>query len=61
MLLQALHLITDDDIRISPAGYLQWLYDIKVIVDLISLLGFSEYIIHPSFQVKLQLWKYIKI
>ena len=61
MLLQALHLITDDDIRIPPAGYLQWLYVIKVIVDLLALLGFSEYIIHPSVQVKLQLWKYIKI
>ena len=61
MLLQALHLITDEDIRIPSAGYLQWLYVIKVIVDLLALLGFSEYIIHPSVQVKLQLWKYIKI
>ena len=60
MLLQALHLITDDDIRIPPAVYLQWLYVIKVIVDLSALLGFSEYIIHPSIQVKLQLWKHIK-
>ena len=61
MLLQALHLITDDDVRIPPAGYLQWLYAVKVIIDLLALLGFSEYIIHPSIQVKLQLWKYIKI
>ena len=60
MLLQALHLITDDDIRIPPAGYLQWLYAIKVIIDLLALLRFSEYIIHPSIQVKLELWKYIK-
>ena len=61
MILQALHLVTDEDIRIPPAGYLQWLYVIKVIVDLLALLGFSEYIIHPSVQVKLQLWKFIKI
>ena len=61
MLLQALHLVTEDEIHIPPDGYLQWLYVIKVIVDLIALLGFSEYIIHPSVQVKLQLWKYIKI
>lgn len=61
MLLQALHLVTDDEIRIPPAVYLQWLYAIKVIVDLLALLGFSEYIIHPSVQVRLQLWKYIKI
>ena len=60
MILQALHLITDDDIRIPPAGYLQWLYMIKAIVDLSALLNFSDYIIHPSVQVKLQLWKFIK-
>ena len=61
MLLQALHLITDDDIRIPPANFLQWLYVIKVIVDMLSLLKFSDYIIHPSIQVKLQLWKYSKV
>ena len=60
MILQALHLITDDDIRIPPAGYLQWLYMLKVIVDLSALLCFSDYIIHPSIQVKIQLWKYVK-
>ena len=61
MILQALHLVTDDDIRIPPAIYLQWLYMLKVIVDLSSLLCFSDYIIHPSIQVKLQLWKFVKI
>ena len=61
MILQALHLVTDDDIRIPPAVYLQWLYMLKVIVDLYSLLSFSDYIIHPSIQVKLQLWKFVKI
>lgn len=61
MILQALHLVTDDDIRIPPAVYLQWLYMLKVIVDLSSLFSFSDYIIHPSIQVKLQLWKYVKI
>lgn len=61
MILQALHLVTDDDIRIPPAGYLQWLYMIKIIVDLSALLCFSDYIIHPSIQVKLQLWKYVKV
>ena len=48
MILQALHLVTDDDIRIPPAVYLQWLYMLKVIVDLYSLLCFSDYIIHPG-------------
>ena len=61
MILQALHLVTDDDIRIPPAVYLQWLYMLKVIVDLSALLCFSDYIIHPSIQVKLQLWKFVKI
>ena len=61
MILQALHLVTDDDIRIPPAVYLQWLYMLKVIIDLSALLCFSDYIIHPSIQVKLQLWKYIKV
>ena len=61
MILQALHLITDDDIRIPPAVYLQWLYMLKVIIDLSALLCFSDYIIHPSIQVKLQLWKFVKI
>ena len=61
MILQALHLVTDDDIRIPPAAYLQWLYMLKVIIDLSALLCFSDYIIHPSIQVKLQLWKYIKV
>jgi Co/Zn/Cd efflux system component len=61
MLLQALHLITDEEDREPPSGLLQWLYVTKVIVDLLALLGFSEYIIHPSIQVKLQLWKYIKM
>ena len=61
MLLQALHLITDDDVRIPPANYLQWLYVIKVIVDMLALLKFSDYIIHPSIQVKLELWKYSKM
>jgi Co/Zn/Cd efflux system component len=61
MILQALHLVTDDDIRIPPAVYLQWLYMLKVIVDLSSLLSFSDFIIHPSIQVKLQLWKFVKI
>jgi Co/Zn/Cd efflux system component len=61
MILQALHLVTDDDIRIPPAIYLQWLYMLKVIVDLSSLLSFSDFIIHPSIQVKLQLWKFVKI
>lgn len=61
MLLQALHLITDEEEREPPSGLLQWLYVTKVIVDLLALLGFSEYIIHPSIQVKLQLWKYIKM
>ena len=60
MILQALHLVTDDDIRIPPAGYLQWLYMLKVIVDLAALLSFSDYIIHPSLQVRIQLWKYVK-
>ena len=61
MILQALHLVTDDDIRIPPAVYLQWLYMLKVIIDLSALLCFSDYIIHPSIQVKLQLWKFVKI
>ena len=61
MLLQALHLVTEEEDRIPSSLYLQWLYVIKVIVDLLALLGFSEYIIHPSVQVKLQLWKYIKV
>ena len=61
MLLQALHLVTEEEVRVPSATYLQWLYVIKVIVDLLALLGFSEYIIHPSVQVKLQLWKYIKV
>ena len=61
MILQALHLVTYDDIRIPPAAYLQWLYMLKVIIDLSALLCFSDYIIHPSIQVKLQLWKYIKV
>ena len=61
MILQALHLVTDDDIRIPSAVYLQWLYMLKVIIDLSALLCFSDYIIHPSIQVKLQLWKFVKI
>ena len=61
MIIQALHLVTDDDIRIPPAVYLQWLYMLKVIIDLSALLCFSDYIIHPSIQVKLQLWKFVKI
>ena len=61
MILQALHLITDDDIRIPPAAYLQWLYMLKIIVDLSALLCFSDFILHPSLQVRIQLWKYIKI
>ena len=61
MILQALHLVTDDDIRIPPAAYLQWLYMLKIIVDLSALLCFSDYILHPSLQVRIQLWKYIKI
>ena len=40
MILQALHLITDDDIRIPPAVYLQWLYMLKVIIDLVK--GFID-------------------
>lgn len=60
MLLQALHLVTDDEERIPPINYLTWLYVIKTIFDMLALLRFSDFIIHPSIQVKLQLWKFTK-
>ena len=61
MLLHALHLVVDEDVHIPSAGYLQSLNVIKVIVDLLAILGFSKFIIHPSLQIKFQIWKYIKI
>ena len=66
MLLESLHLITeshehfDSDDDSENIFFLQWVHIIKIIVDLISLLFFSDYILHPEIQIKLLLFKYCK-
>ena len=60
MLLQSLHFLTEEHVLIPPKTFLEWLYIIKVIVDMISLFIFSDYILHPELQIKLYLWKFSK-
>ena len=60
MLLQALHLITEDNIKIPPIKFLEWLSVLKVIINMIALFIFSDYILHPELQIKLYLWKFSK-
>ena len=60
MLLQGLHFLTEDHVMIPPITFLEWLYIIKVIFDMIALFIFSDYILHPELQIKLYLWKFSK-
>lgn len=60
MLLQSLHLITEDEDLDLPITFFKWLYVIKAIIDITALMYLSDYITHPMFQVKLFLWKKIK-
>ena len=60
MLLQSLHFLTEEHVLIPPKTFLEWLYIIKVIVDMISLFIFSDYILHPELQIKIYLWKFFK-
>ena len=60
MLLQSLHFLTEEHVLIPPKIFLEWLYIIKVIVDMISLFIFSDYILHPELQIKIYLWKFFK-
>ena len=60
MCLQSLHLLTEEHEIIPPVNFFKWFYVLKVIVDLIALMPFSDYILHPSIHVKLFLWKICK-
>ena len=48
MCLQSLHLITEDHMHHVPISFFNFIYVIKVIVDIIALMPFSDYILHPS-------------
>ena len=60
MCLQSLHLITEDHMHHVPISFFNFIYVIKVIVDIIALMPFSDYILHPSIQIKINLWKICK-
>lgn len=60
MCLQSLHLITEDHLHYIPIKFFNFIYVIKVIVDIASLMPFSDNILHPSIQIKLYLWKVCK-
>ena len=56
MLLQGLHFLTEDHVMIPPITFLEWLYIIKVIFDMIALFIFSDYILHPELQIKIYIY-----
>lgn len=60
MCLQALHLITEEHEIDPPIKFLRFLYVIKIIISICSIMPLSDYILHPSLQIKLFLWKKYK-
>jgi Co/Zn/Cd efflux system component len=67
MCLQALHIITetdDGDIaahnhdeEAATIDFFKNFFIVKVILDVVGILTFSDYLLHPSIQIKLLLWK----
>lgn len=62
MCLQALHLVTesnehDEEQDESVVKFLKNFFVVKAILNVIALMIFSDYILHPSIQIKLLMWK----
>jgi Co/Zn/Cd efflux system component len=73
MVLQALHMVTEPDENHDDSSahshqpinqeeqdtisFFKNFFIVKVIIDVIGVLVFSDYIVHPSVQIKLLLWK----
>lgn len=71
MCLQALHIVTETDDGDTTAHshhgsieeeeetikFFNYFYIFKIVVDAVIILNLSDYILHPSIQIKLLLWK----
>lgn len=66
MCLEALHVITEpeedthhqvENEEKDTIAFLKNFFVVKVILDVVGVLVFSDYIVHPSIQIKLHLWK----
>jgi len=65
MFLQALHMITEDDHHeaeinneeVETISFFKNFFILKVIINVVGVLVFSDYIVHPSVQIKLLIWK----
>lgn len=72
MCVEALHLVTEETVHIEDEKhfheeelntilFFKNFYVVKVIIDVIGILVFSDYILHPAMQIKLHLWKKSRI
>jgi Co/Zn/Cd efflux system component len=71
MCLQALHIVTEtddgdmpehshnghDDDEAGTIKFFNYFFIFKIVVDAVIILNLSDYILHPSIQIKLLLWK----
>ena len=60
MILQSLHIITEEHEHLVPIKFTKFFYIFKSIINIISLMILSDYILHPSIQIRLSLWKICK-
>jgi Co/Zn/Cd efflux system component len=65
MCIQSLHLLTEKDEHSehddnATINFIDSFNIVKIIINLIALLRFSDYLIHPSIQIKILLWKKYK-
>lgn len=49
--------IKESDVKIIPLNFLRTFGVFKIMLDTSFLILFSDYLMHPSIQIKLQLWK----
>jgi Co/Zn/Cd efflux system component len=62
MCIQALHLITEiheheEQEDTDTVSFLSNFFMIKIVLNVVILLKFSDYLIHPSVQIKMMIWK----